>query len=433
MTMAPVTSAPPERLPRLLEDRTGQSWPSLDRHRARYGSPPQPQRRPRDEIIRTVADAGLRGRGGASFPTAVKLETVANAGRRPRVVVNGSEGEPASRKDSLLLRRAPHLVLDGAIAAAAATGAPAIDICVDRYDVRALTALTDAADERWRTGEPMPEIAIVGVPERFVAGEESALVHFLNGGDAKPTATPPRVFTRGVNGAPTLVVNVETVAHLAQIVQWGGRWFRRAGTADEPGTMLTTVGGDVARPGVCEIELGTPLPRVVAATGGTSAAPAAVLVGGYYGTWLAAADAVDASMCARSLTPLGAAVGCGAIVVLPATACGVSETARIVRWMAGESAGQCGPCVHGVAALAGELSDLAAGHATRQSASRLMRWAAMIDGRGGCRFPDGVARLVRSALRVFAEDVEHHLLHGPCWRAASPPVLPTPTADGTWR
>jgi Na+-translocating ferredoxin:NAD+ oxidoreductase RnfC subunit len=123
MTVTPTTSAPPDRLPRLLEDRTGPSRLSLDRHRACYRSPPPPQRRASSEIIRAVADAGLRGRGGASFPTAVKMETVAQGARRPRVVVNGSEGEPASRKDSLLMRRAPHLVLDGAIAAAAATAA----------------------------------------------------------------------------------------------------------------------------------------------------------------------------------------------------------------------------------------------------------------------------------------------------------------------
>jgi NADH:ubiquinone oxidoreductase subunit F (NADH-binding) len=433
MTIAPETSAPPDRLPRLLHDVTDRAWPSLGRHRVRYRPPPRPQRRPRGEIIQTVADAGLRGRGGASFPTATKMATVADAGRRARVVVNGSEGEPASRKDSLLLRRAPHLVLDGAIAAAAATGARAIDVCIDRHNSQALAALTDAVDERLQIGEPMPDIAIIDVPARFVTGEESALVHFLNGGEAKPTATPPRVFVRGVAGAPTLVVNVETVAHLAQIVQWGAPWFRRAGMVDEPGTVLATVSGDVARPGVCEVELGTPLPKVVAAAGGTAAAPAAVLVGGYYGTWLSAVDAAHASMSARSLAPLGAAVGCGALVVLPATACGVWETARIVRWLAGESAGQCGPCVHGLAALAEELTDLATGRSTRQSASRLGRWTTMIDGRGGCRFPDGVSRLVRSALRVFSADVDHHLMHGPCWRTASAPVLPVPATDGTWR
>ena len=279
----------------------------------------------------------------------------------------------------------------------------------------------------------MPDIAIVDVPARFVAGEESALVHFLNGGEAKPTATPPRVFTRGVNGAPTLVVNVETVAHVAQIVQWGGRWFRRAGTADEPGTMLTTVSGDVARPGVCEIELGTPLLRVVAAAGGTSAAPAAVLVGGYYGTWLAADAAADASMCARSLTPLGAAVGCGAIVVLPATRAACRRPHGSCAGWPARAPASADPASTASPPSPASSPTSPPGDATRQSASRLSRWTAMINGRGGCRFPDGVVRLVRSALRVFADDVEHHLLHGPCWRTASPPVLPTPSSDGTWR
>jgi NADH:ubiquinone oxidoreductase subunit F (NADH-binding) len=433
MMVAPATSAPPDRPPRLLLEVADVAWPSLDRHRTRHRLPPQPERRPRDDIVNAITDAGLRGRGGASFPTGKKIVTVARAGPPARVVVNGSEGEPASRKDSLLLRRAPHLVLDGAIVAAAATGARAIDICVDRHNVEALAALTDAIDERWRFDEPMPEISIFDVPARFVTGEESALVHYLNGGEAKPTATPPRVFIRGVDDEPTLVVNVETVAHIAQITQWGAEWFRRAGTAAEPGTVLSTVSGEVARPGVCEVELGTPLTQVVAASGGTPATPAGVLVGGYYGTWLSADDAARATMSARSLTPLGAAIGCGALVVLPASSCGLSETARVVRWLASESAGQCGPCVHGLAALAAELTDLATGRSTRDSAARLARWTAMIDGRGGCRFPDGVVRLVRSALRVFADDVEHHLLHGPCRRTASRPVLPVPASDGLWR
>jgi NADH:ubiquinone oxidoreductase subunit F (NADH-binding) len=111
----------------------------------------------------------------------------------------------------------------------------------------------------------------------------------------------------------------------------------------------------------------------------------------------------------------------------------VPGTWAAVDWLAGESAGQCGPCVHGLRALADELTDLAAGRSTRQSAARLTRSTTMIDGRGGCRFPDGVTRLVRSALRVFADDIEHHLLHGPCWRTASRPVLPAPLTDGTWR
>src|SRR5439155_23142077 len=215
------------------------------------------------------------------------------AGRTPVVVANGTEGEPASAKDKALLRRNPHLVLDGAVAAAEAVGAAEAIVAVSRADRALEAALRDRARTSIR-------VRVAQVPERFVAGEESALVHFLNGGPAKPTMTPPRPFERGVGGRPTLVQNVETLANIGLIAREGAEWFRELGTPDEPGTALVTLLGAVARPGVLEAELGTPISELVRWSGGLTSPANALLVGGYFGTWLPA-DALELPLSREAL------------------------------------------------------------------------------------------------------------------------------------
>ncbi|HYT26541.1 MAG TPA: NADH-ubiquinone oxidoreductase-F iron-sulfur binding region domain-containing protein [Actinomycetota bacterium] len=420
--------------PRLLS-AAGEHGLPLARHRLVYPAPPPPGGRARDGLVTTVQRAGLRGRGGASFPTGTKLEAVRAGGRRPVVVVNGSEGEPASGKDKLLLASAPHLVLDGALLAAAAVGADLVTVCVDRTATAALGAVERALGERRQaadrpgvdaeTGVP---VRLVAVPPRYVAGEETALVHWLNGGPAAPTSTPPRPFQRGVDGRPTLVDNVETLAHLAQVARWGPDWFRQLGTREEPGTALVTLSGAVDRPGVYEVPVGTPLAGLVRAAG-VPGGVGAVLVGGYFGGWLDPGRAGRASLDNQCLRSLGASLGCGAVVVLPAGACGLSESARVLAWLAGETAGQCGPCVHGLAAVAAAVADVRDGRGGDGGLDRLRRWAGQIEGRGACRLPDGAVRLLRSTLDVFADDVRRHLHHGGCAGAARPPLLPVPARD----
>jgi NADH:ubiquinone oxidoreductase subunit F (NADH-binding) len=420
-------------LPRLLCALTGGATsPHLDAHRATYAAPPPPGREPLHELIDVIEHSGLQGRGGGGFPLATKLRAVA-AGKGPRVVVvNGSEGEPASNKDKTLLTFAPHLVIDGAQWAAAAVGATDIYICVDRRASGALTNIRKALEQR--RGEGGATLHLVTVPARYVAGEESALVHLLNGGDARPTRTPPRPFQSGVRRAPTLVSNVETLCHAAQVECFGPQWFRQFGLADEPGTALITLSGSVEVPAVYEVPIGVRLSSMLAQAGGTQRGLAGVLVGGYYGTWLDAAQAGSACLSNRSLRPLGASLGCGAVVVLPAGACGLRETARVLTWMAGETAGQCGPCVHGLAAIAGAVSELAAGRPDVDTLARLQRWAGQVEGRGACRFPDGAVRLLRSAMSAFASDVAQHLQFGPCEGAQRPAVLHVPESSGVpWR
>lgn len=383
-------------------------------------------------LIAAVEAAGLHGRGGAGFPTATKLHAVAGGRRRAVVVANGVEGEPASAKDRTLLELVPHLVLDGVQLAARAVGAGEAIVCVREEHADAQLALAGALAERALAGrDPLP-VRVVPMHGGYVAGEETALVHQLNGGAPLPTLTPPRPFERGVGGRPTLVQNVETLAHVALIAAHGAAWFRTLGTREEPGSALVTVGGAVELPGVREVALGTSLEEVVAAAGGDLARAQAVLIGGYFGTWLAAASACELTLDAASLRSRGASLGCGVIAVLPADGCGVAETTRLVRWLAGQSAGQCGPCVHGLAAIASQLEAIETGRIARQPPARgarrtgavedpiarLRRWSGDVGGRGACRHPDGVVRLLASALRTFAEDFDDHLRHGPCSASA---------------
>jgi NADH:ubiquinone oxidoreductase subunit F (NADH-binding) len=396
-----VTSYAPPRGPRLLAGWADTARVAdLTAHLARYGQPPPADR----ALIGMVDAAGLRGRGGAWFPTGRKMAAVAAGRRRPIVVANGADGEPASDKDHALLTVAPHLVLDGMVLAATALGATDAILCVHRGDPLALTV---HAAMRQRTGDPVA-IRLVEVPARYVASEESALVNFLNTGEARPTDRPPRPFEHGVRGRPTLVDNVETLANVALIARYGPEWFRALGTQAAPGTMLATVGGAVATPGVREIPLGTTVSVALGASGGVSEPVGAVLVGGFGGNWVAMPAAAE-----LPLTPEDLVLGVGMLMALPARVCGLAETARIVRYLAGESAMQCGPCMFGLSSIARDLESLTFGGGPGVL-DRLRHRLGVVHGRGACAHPDGAVRLAASALTVFAHDVHAHAAGRPC-------------------
>jgi NADH:ubiquinone oxidoreductase subunit F (NADH-binding) len=424
---------PRPRLPRLLAGLSRDRPVSLPGHERLHGPLPLRGHSGRDHperLIDIVERSGLTGRGGAGFPAGRKMRSVARR-RGPAVVVaNGAEGEPASAKDRLLLTRLPHLVMDGITLAADAVGANEAYLCVHRQEGRLLAALQDAAGTRLAAGiDPVP-ITVVGIPGRYVSSEQTAIVQFLSGGPAKPTFTPPRLDERGLRGRPTLENNVETLAHLALIARYGDRWFRGIGLPSAAGSSLVTVSGDVARPGVYEIELGTPIGAVIMTAGGPVQRPQAILVGGYFGGWMPAGHAWPIPLSQPTLRAAGGAMGAGILVGLPATACGLAETARVIRYLAEETAGQCGPCVFGLPALADVLADLAfqggRGHAVGQISGLLP----IIGGRGACRHPDGATQLVRSALRTFSADAAWHDRNGPCPGVQQAPLLPLPGDEG---
>jgi NADH:ubiquinone oxidoreductase subunit F (NADH-binding) len=402
--MAVSEAAPRTRLPRLLAAvRADGSRVPFDEHLSIYGTPPM---RLGERLIELVEASGLTGRGGAGFPTATKLRAVAARRGRKFVVANGTEGEPLSRKDKALLACVPHLVLDGAALAATAVGAGEVVVAVGQGAARERTALTHAVAERTRRGLDRVHFEVAAAPDGFVVGEETALLSWLSGRAARPTLVPPRPSERGMRGRPTLVQNVETLAQLALVARYGPEWFRELGTDAEPGSVLVTLSGAVTRPGVYEVGLGMPIRELVELAGGTAEPVSAYLIGGYFGSWVTAADAEQAGLLDSQLIPLGASLGARTLFVLPAPVCGIVETARLARYLANESAGQCGPCVHGLDAIAGGLERLA--RLERADLPRLERWLEQVRGRGACRHPDGAVRLVASALDVFAREVELH-------------------------
>lgn len=429
----PVTA--PAGLPRLLAGWHAAGRPaSLADHLRRYGPVPLRGRSRRSTamLVTTVEQAGLAGRGGGWFPAAVKIRAVA-AGRGPAVVVaNGAESEPASAKDRMLLHAAPHLVLDGAVLAAEAVGAGEAIVCV-HDDGHLLRQVTVAARERHAASLDRVQIHVAAVPRRYVASEETALVQWLSGGPPLPTFTPPRPYQRGVDGRRTLVHNVETLAHLALVARYGPEWFRAVGTAQAPGSTLITFGvPGVVRSSVYEVALGTRIGHLFdladcRSDDGTSVQ--ALLTGGYGGAWIPARSGLDVPLTRGDLRSAGGVLGAGVVLGLPTACCGVAETARLLAWLADQGAGQCGPCVYGLPAIADDFALLAAGQRSPGVLKRVRGRLDVVAGRGACHHPDGAVRLATSALAVFAADVDQHLRHGPCRGTRRPPVLPLPAAS----
>jgi NADH:ubiquinone oxidoreductase subunit F (NADH-binding) len=402
-------------LPRLLAGVRRTLPLSLDEHRRVHG----PERGTSGDLLEDVARSGLRGRGGAAFPTAVKMEEVAR-GRGPRaLLVNAAEGEPMSAKDGALLQLNPQLVLDGALAAADAVRARSITIAVPDTAASTRSALRQAIAER----SSARRFEFVAVPSAHLAGEESALINYLNGGPLLPTVVPPFPAVRGLKRRPTLVQNPETLAHVALIARHGPDWFRSVGTPEHSGSALATVGGAVRHSGVYEIACGVPLRSLLDTAGGTLEPLRAVLVGGYHGFWIDAGDVDLVTLDDLSLTRLGGGLGAGVIVALGRSSCAVQEVARALGWLSSESAGQCGPCSNGLPALTGLLGLFASGRAPVDAWELLERWTGQVVGRGACRLPDGAVRFLRSALSVFGEEFAAHARSGPCAACGRPLTL----------
>jgi len=381
-------------------------------HLRTYG--PVPESPDPSGLVRILKESGLTGRGGAAFPAWRKLEATASArggvfAPAPVVIANGAEGEPLSFKDRVLLHNAPHLVLDGLLAVARALNASRIHLHTTAGNIAPVErAIAQRRDARG--------IRISEAEESFLSGEASAVVNALHTGSAVPVDRVRRLSEDGLKGRPTLVQNVETLAHIGLIARFGAQWFRSAGTPHDPGTRLVSVSGDVPAERVLEIAGGARLDDVLREAGADPASLSAVLVGGFHGRWVAPAgrrlSAADPSM--QAVPP-----GAGILHALGAHRCGLAETARITSYLAGQSARQCGPCMFGLPALASAMARLASGEDDPTLPAELERLGLSVAGRGSCHHPDGTARLVGSALEAFAADVAHHL-DGYCNRKARP-------------
>jgi NADH:ubiquinone oxidoreductase subunit F (NADH-binding) len=398
--------------PRLLAGLPEHERVDFGTHRRLHGDVPRLERKEYERRCETV---DLRGRGGAAFPVAAKLRSLPRRGA-PVVVVNGSESEPASYKDRTLMLRVPHLVLDGALGIASAVRARKVLVAV--HDKASAESLRLAVAERPDT----VRVEILETAGSFVAGEARAVVRSLEGRSAVPPGrrTPPTV--RGIHGRPTFVSNAETYAQLAVLADRGVRSYAATGLAQEPGTLLVTLGGAVSNPGVAEIPQGTPLSVLLRLAGAGS--PAGLLLGGYHGTWW---DGGDVAVARGVLAARGATLGAGVVLVLDELTCPLGELYRVASWLAAQSAGQCGPCMFGLPALADDVRRLAVGDMSGWAT--LERHLAVVPGRGACAHPDGAVRFVLSGLRAFWSDVETHRDRRQCGR----PVLGQLPLDDAWR
>lgn len=358
------------------------------------------------QLVDLTTQAQVRGRGGAGFPLGRKIQTVARTRGRAVVVVNASEGEPASHKDTALLQVAPHRVLDGAVVAARALGARTIHVVTPAERPEAGAAVHAAIAERpkervrWMQHEADPG---------FVSGQARAVLELMAGRPNLPvTAWAPEAMS-GHNGRPTLLSNAETFAHLGVLTRGGVQAYADLGTEAEPGTTLLSVGGSLPdgptgspRTRVVEVEHGTPLVQVLP----TGALQCPILTGGYHGTWADPGVGESLLVSRTSFADHGLALGAGVIIPLLDGSCPVRRTAAVTRYLAGETAGRCGPCFNGLPALADAVEDLARGYDTSVTVDRLRR---LVTGRGACAHPDGTARLVGSLIANIAPVVTSHL------------------------
>lgn len=356
--------------------------------------------------IRVLAErAGLRGAGGAGFPTAVKLDAVAGAAGPRVVVANGEEGEPSSVKDRWLQLYRPHLVLDGLRVAAAAVQADRAVVYVSNPDCR--RTLEVALAERTDDG---PTVEIVQVDAEYVAGEETAVVRAIEGDVAKPLPKPPRPFEKGVHGQPTLVCNVESLARLALAVRRdvgvraGSTVLATVLVAGEP--LLVEVPGDAT---VRELLGQHPDFDESTMTG--------LLVGGFAGgIW--GSELLDAVVGHQAFRERGAIWGCGSIMVLGPEDCPLDAALDVALYLRDSSSGQCGACVRGTQIVGEQLEKLRLGTATEEDVARLVNRTASMPGRGNCGLPAADALLVDTLLRNFAATLTQHQA-GPCAACAA--------------
>lgn len=349
-----------------------------------------------EDLVRLTEEVGLRGRGGAGFPFAVKLRA-ASSGRRGVVVVNWSEGEPASFKDAALALTRPHLVLDGAVATAGALKTRQIHLVLPEEHEIVQEQVRSALAER---NDPVTWRMHLA-SQRFVAGQARAVVELISGRPNLPvTAWEPEA-VRGYRNRPTLLSNAETFAQVAVALELGPERYAALGADGEPGTTLLTLHGESRSPLVLEVPYGTPWRTVL--TEEELCRP--ILLGGYHGAWVAAGALVEATISRAAAATVGAGLGAGIVLPLARAACPLTETARISGYLAQQSAGRCGPCFHGLPALAEAAAALDRG---ADAQARILELAHVLPGRGACAHPDGTVRMVTSAVRLFGAELARH-------------------------
>ena len=392
---------------------TGSRRFDLTEFEARFGSSiPLEKRADLEALLSRIEQAGVHGRGGAHFPSAVKIRSAILAGAGGTVIANAAEGEPSAAKDAALWQTNPHLVLRGLAAVGALTQAKSLGVWVheDSYSTR--SSMAGAFKERAAAEIDRLPLRAYLAPHRYVSGEASAIINAVQGGSAVPKFFPTKSRAWGEGNAPVLVFNSETLAHiglLASSLNW----------APLESTLVTllTLNGRYVR----EVSSDTTFAELLE----PSDQAEHVLLGGYGGQWVNWQDIAHSRVHEASLAGQGLSLGAGIVAPLPNSHCGLIETSRIVEWMASQSAQQCGPCIFGLQWLAEDIQALAAGGRKVIGAlDRLNDRLPQLMKRGACSHPDGVVRMTNTALEVFASEISLHRKNK-CSASSTQPFFPT--------
>lgn len=381
-----------------------------------------------DAIVPTIEAAGLRGLGGAGFPTHRKWAAVAAQPPSPEgggkwIVCNGNEDEPGTFKDRFLLSRTPHQVIEGALIAAVAVRANHIALYVNPREDQSVVALRLSAIA-WDAHPLLKQVSeMVGAPVElhvcessglYVGGEETAAVANVMGGFPFPSLKPPYPAERGVNGAPTLLNNVETLAHVTHILRHGAEWYRELGLGDAVGMKLYSLSGDVLRPGLHELPMGTSLRELVFGCGGGMLAGKgfkAVFTGGPSNTLLTDRD-LDIALDFDSLATRGSRLGTGAMIVVGEGTSILRKTAEYVAFFAANSCGQCPSCKIGTHQVSRLLERIDAGAGRPADLDALENFTRLLPGSGRCGLVDGAATVLASSLATFRSEYERAVGRG---------------------
>ena len=375
-----------------------------------------------EAIIEEIKRSGLRGRGGAGFPTGAKWEAVRNAGPGATYMVcNAAEGEPGTFKDRLLMRRNPYQVIEGLAIGAFAVGAQEAHIALKRSFTPELAAIRRAIDEFTKAGllGAMPVIVDEG-PDEYLFGEEKAMLEVIEGNPPMPRILPPYqqgLFAKPDAPNPTAANNVETLANVPHIMREGVERFRGAGTKTSPGTMLFTISGDVQTHGVFELSLGTPLRTLVydVAAGPPEGRAVKAIFPGASASVLTA-EHLDVPMSFDALEEVGSGLGSAGFVVYDESACIVRATRDFSRFLWIESCAQCPPCKQGSEDITSALERIEAGEGDELDLTTIQERALTVTDGKRCALPNGEASIVASCLERFAEEFREHLGQ-PCPRS----------------
>ena len=405
-----------------------QGHEGLKEYRARggYEALAKAIRTPPEDVVKVVSDAGLRGRGGAGFPTGKKWQFTREAPGEPRyLILNGGEDEPGSKKDRVLLENLPHLVIEGTVLAAYAIGATKAYLYINANYAVAIKTITTALAEAKAAGywgenilgsDFALDVEIVPAPHNYVAGEDTAVLEVIEGRKAWPRQKPPFPVTVGLYGKPTSVNNVETLANVPPIVLRGAQWYRKFGTAESSGTMIFSLDDDLNRPGVYELPFGTPLRYLIEECGGglkSGKKIKAIMPAAPSSAYLSP-EKIDTPLDHNSMRDAGSGLGCGVVCLVAEGTCIVEEVIKISEFFTMESCGQCPACRMETNTLTSLLKKVQAGQGGQPILEQFAKVLAFNKGKGFCNLIAMPGPPIESAPKLFPADFEAHLSTGKC-------------------